>query len=156
MFREDAEAFRATLADLCIAFNRPITDDLVRVYWESLKHLHIADVRRSAESARKGLKKFPTPKDLTPERVVAPPPPKRDDGPAMSTWAMAANKILFGVAYQGHRGFRPVGDKLPVCLKAKADYVQLAERAEREGDKWEPEDFNRMCRQGFEKILGVA
>lgn len=44
----------------------------------------------------------------------------------LSTWAMAANQVLFGVAYQGHRGFRPIGDKLGKCLDVKADYVLRA------------------------------
>lgn len=73
-----------------------------------------------------------------------------------SSWAMAANKILFAVAYQGNRGFRPIGELLPKCLDAKADYVRMAEQAEARGDRWDHVEFNRMCREGFEKILGAA
>jgi hypothetical protein len=154
MRSDDAGAFETVMQDLCLAFNRPYTPELSRVFWDSLKHLHIADVRRSADSARKNLKKFPTPKDLTPERAAAPPPPPPDySGPPMSSWATAANKILFSVAYQGDRGFTAMGDKLRACLAAKADYVEMAENAARLGEAWDEREFNVMCREGFQKLL---
>jgi len=153
MLSQDAEAFETVMQDLCMAFNRPYTPELSRVFWESLKHVHIAEVKRNAATARTTLKKFPTPKDLTPDRVTIAPPKPIDTGPSMSSWAIAANKILFAVAYQGNRGFRPIGDALPKCLERKAEYVQMAEDAARGGDVWEPEEFNRMCREGFETLL---
>jgi hypothetical protein len=163
MLSQDAEAFETVMQDLCLAFNRPYSPELSRVFWESLKHVHIAEVRRNADAARKTLKKFPTPKDLTPDRVTAPPPKPVDTGPPMSSWAIAANQILFSVAYQGHRGFRSIakwkgtelldGTKLDQCLKRKAEYVQMAEDAAATGDVWEPQEFNRMCREGFEALL---
>jgi hypothetical protein len=163
MLSQDAEAFEAVMQDLCLAFNRPYSTELSRVFWESLKHVHIAEVRRNADTARKTLKKFPTPKDLTPDRVAAPPPKPVDTGPEMSSWAIAANQILFSVAYQGHRGFKSIakwngtelldGTKLDQCLKRKAEYVRMAEDAAATGDVWEPQEFNRMCREGFEALL---
>jgi hypothetical protein len=163
MLSQDAQAFETLMQDLCLAFNRPYTPELTRVFWESLKHVHIAEVRRNADAARKTLKKFPTPKDLTPDRVVPPPPKPVDTGPQMSSWAIAANQILFSVAYQGHRGFKSIakwngrelldGTKLDQCLKRKAEYVLMAEDAAATGDVWEPQEFNRMCREGFEALL---
>jgi hypothetical protein len=175
MLSQDAQAFETLMQDLCLAFNRPYTPELTRVFWESLKHVHIAEVRRNADAARKTLKKFPTPKDLTPDRVMAPPQKPVDTGPQMSSWAIAANQILFSVAYQGHRGFQPIakwettpergwglplkkpdlvdGSRLEKCLARKAEYVQMAEEAARGGDVWEPQEFNRMCREGFEALL---
>lgn len=156
MRNEDGDAFAAILETLCTAYNRPRTDDLVRVYWAALKPLHIHDLKRSADSWIRNARKFPTPRDLMPERAAAPPPKPRDDGPPMSSWAIAANKILFAVAYQGDRGFRPVGDVLPALVAAKNDYVRRAEEATADGEKWDTVEFNRMCREGFEKLLGVA
>jgi hypothetical protein len=153
MLREDYAPFTAVMADLCAAFDRPVTDERVRVFWETLKHVHLHDLKRSAESWKRSQRKFPTPRDLMPDRPAAPPPKPRDDGPPMSPWAIAANKILFAVAYQGNRGFRPVGDLMPALLKAKADYVRRAEEAEANGDQWDHVEFNRMCREGFETIL---
>lgn len=156
MFREDADVFRALMEDLCVAYDRPITDAKVRVYWETLKHLHIADVKRSAEAAKRSLKKMPSPAELMPEKRYSPQATVVAPEPLLSPWAIAANKILFVVAYQGHRGFKPMGDKLPNILKVKADYVRMAEEAEANGDTWNHEEFNRMCREGFEKLLRIA
>lgn len=179
MQRSDSEVFRRVMEDLCTAFNRPITDDLVRVFFESLKYVSFHDVRRMAETYRKNGKKFPAPKDLTPERASAPPTAPVDDGPKMSPWAAAANTILLKVAYQDvRRGFRPMAEydaapkegwPLPLkpvkarsdgllkrVLEVKADYVRMAEEAEAAGDKWNHVEFNRMCREGFEQLLGTV
>lgn len=152
----DDEAFAKVIEDLCLAYNRPYTPELTRVFWESLKWAHIHDVRRTADAHRAKEKKFPTPRDLAPERASAPPPRPEIDTEHWSSWAIAANKILFSVAYQGHRGFAPMGDQLQACLAAKRDYVQMAEDAVANGDRWNEREFNAMCREGFEKIIGAA
>lgn len=157
MLDSDADAFDAVMQDLCLAFNRPHTVELTRVYWESLRKLRIDEVRRAAMTARNTLKKFPTPKDLTPEKPTAPPVRDPIDSERWSSWAIAANKILLAVAYEDeNRGFRPMGDKLQRCLAAKRDYVAMAEDAERQGQAWDQVEFNRMCREGFQKLLEVA
>jgi hypothetical protein len=151
----DDEAFAKVIEDLCLAYNRPYTPEVTRVFWESLKWAHILDVKRTAQAHRDSSKKFPTPKDLAPERTRV-SAPQRDpiESEQWSQWAIAANKILFSVAYQGHRGFKPMGDKLKACLVAKADYVEMAEDAAKHGQAWNEQEFNGMCREGFEKILG--
>lgn len=153
MLSQDAEVFETLIQDLCLAFNRPYTTQLSRVFWESLKHLRIDEVKRAADIARKSLKKFPTPKDLIPERRMAPVKPSEPDI-AMSRWAVGANKILFRLAYEDERrGFRPMGDLLPRVLAVKADYVRMAEEAEQDGEPLPDEDFIAMCREGFERLL---
>lgn len=177
MFREDAETFRTVIEDLCVAFNRPCTDHVVRVFWETLKHMPMGEVRRSMESARKNLRRFPTPKDLTPERKYT-PASAIDTGPEMSRWAVAANKILFAVAYSDlRRGTKPIAVyppmpergwglplKTPVALDdsllqrvlvVKADYVAMGEQSEREGEPMTGPDFSAMCMEGFRKTLGT-
>jgi len=177
VLREDTEAFRRVIEDLCTAFNRPITDDLVRVYWEALKKLHIADVSRMAAGHRQNGKKFPTPRELVPDRKPSAPVVPRDDGPPMSKWAVAANKALLAVAYQDSsgRGFQPIavwerppagGWGLPFpaprmldssllerVLAIRRDYVQMAEEADRDGEPMTGEEFSSMCREGFGKAL---
>ncbi len=153
MLREEYDAFSGVMRDLCAAFDKPVTDDRVRVFWETLKHVNLHDFRRSAETWKSTQRKFPTPRDLKPERVSAPPPKPQEDPERWSSWAIAANKILFSVAYQGDRGFRPMGVVLPALLARKAEYVAMAEDAARGGDVWEPQEFNRMCREGFETLL---
>jgi hypothetical protein len=179
MRSEDADQFRAVMEDLCVAFNRPISDAVIRVFWESLKYASILDVRRMALKWRNTAKKFPTPKDLAPERVVAPSKPVESD-PAMSKWAVAANKILLQLAYfDKRRGFfsiskyppmpkggcgLPLSANLPKPLDAKifdmvamkADYVRMAEEAEANGQPWSHEEFRDLVYDGFEKALGIA
>lgn len=154
MRSEDFPEFRTLMEELCAAFDRQCTDAKVKTFYEALKHAHIADLRRSAASWKANFAKMPTPKDLKPQRTVVAAPKPQDDGPPLSSWAMAANKILFSVAYQGNRGFVPMGEeKLKACLAVKADYVQMAENDQARGDTWNTEDFNRACRESFEKLL---
>jgi hypothetical protein len=153
---EDFPEFQTLMEGLCAAFDRQCTDAKVKTFYEALKHVHIADLRRSSASWKANFAKMPTPKDLMPQKSAAPPPKPSDDGPSMSTWAIAANKILFSVAYQGHRGFRPMAESLKPCLVAKADYVRMAEEAAAHGAPWDEREFNTMCREGFQKILGAA
>lgn len=152
---QDDAAFDAVMQDLCLAFNRPYSTDVTRVFWESLKHVSLPDVKRLAAKHRATSKKFPTPRELTPDRPTA-PPKQLEPLPSMSSWAIAANRVLFSVAYQGNRGFRAMGDRLQSALAAKADYVRMAEDAEAAGDRWEPQEFNRLCREGFEHVLGFT
>lgn len=173
----DDAAFGALMQDLCLAFNRPYTTDLSRVFWETLKHVSLMDFRRACDSARVNLKKFPTPRELIPERRAAPPLPI-DVGPYMSRWAIAANRILFAVAYGDlRRGFAPIGkwEKMPEkgwglplrlakpiditlldrALEIKADFVSMGEQSEAEGEPMLPNEFDNLCRDGFRKLLGT-
>lgn len=153
MRSEDADQFRGVMEDLCVAYNRPCTDAVIRVFWDALKWAHIYDVRRMAIKHRDSSKKFPSPRDLAPERVARAPAPKADEAP-MSTWAVAANKILFAVSYLDQsRGYRPVKAALPLLLSIKADYVRMAEEAQAGGEMWDTVEFNRMCREGFQGVL---
>lgn len=178
MLSQDAEAFETVIQDLCLAFNRPYTTQLSRVFWETLKHLRIDEVKRAADIARKSLKKFPTPKDLIPERRLAPVRVAEPEE-AMSRWAIAANKILFALAYlDKRRGFRPIAEyvampaggyggshfgqaervsdmRLRRALEVKADYVRMAEDADRVGEPIDDDEYVGMCREGFEKLLGT-
>ena len=175
----DDEAFATIMQDLCTAYIRPYTAEISRVFWESLKWAHLLDVRRMAAKHRDNSKKFPTPSDLMPERATAKAPrPQVEDRPQMSSWAIAANGILLSLAYSDpRRKLKPIAIYAPIpergyglplrlpepldarplqkVLKVKADYVRMAEEAEAAGDTWDTTDFNRMCREGFEKLLGI-
>lgn len=66
MFPNEYDEFKRLLSDLCTSTNRPFTNDLVRVYWEDLKHVPLAEVQRAAAKLRtKGTAKF-TSNDLRP------------------------------------------------------------------------------------------
>lgn len=166
MLNEDSKPFEAMMQDLCTAFNRPYTPEITRVFWESLRYSSFPEIRKLAAKHREHGKKFPTPHDLKPERAQAPAAP-RDTGPDMSSWAIAANKILFVCCFRSERGFKPVGpyDKQGQCLddshqrrllEVKRDYVRMAEEAEKGGEQWDTVEFNRMCREGFQTIIAEA
>lgn len=152
MYGSDYEPFTKVVEELGLAFNRPVSDDLVRVFWDALKSAPFPGVKALADKWKNVGKKFPTPADLRPDRAKAPPPPPAPE-PYMSPWAIAANKILFSVAYQGHRGMAPMGDLLPKCLAVKADIVQRAEQDAHDGQPWDTQEFNVMCREAFENLL---
>lgn len=175
MRSDEFEPFSVVIQDLCAAFDRQCTDAKVRVFWETLKHLHIHDVKRSAESWRRSQRKMPTPRDLIPERPAAPPKPIEPE-PQFSKWAMAANKILLAFAYlDARRGLEPIavwenpkpglplgqprlvdGERLQRCLAANRDYIRMAEEAEAAGEPMDGQEFQAMCREGFEKLLGTV
>lgn len=175
MFSNDFEPFRAVMEDLCVAFNRPKSDEVIRVFYESLKWAPFPEVKRAAESWRRNGKKFPSPKDLAPEKRALPPKPKEPE-PVMSKWAVAANRVLLQIAYQDEkRGFRPIakyepkperGYGLPVratqplddallrkVLAVKREYVEMAESADLDGAPMGGMEFSDMCREGFARVL---
>jgi len=153
MRSEDSDAFRVVIEDLCVAYNRPCSDAVVRVFWESLKWAHIHDVRRMAVKHRNTAKKFPTPRELAPERSAAPAKPPEPEV-VMSPWAIAANKILLQLAYQDkRRGFKPLKEKLAMLLAMKADYVRMAESAEAGGEPWDGKEFRDLVYDGFEAVI---
>ena len=76
MRSDDLVALRAVMDDLCLAYNRPVSDRLVTVFFDSLKNVPFGVVRARAELHRRISKKFPTPHDLRPdERPVKDLPP---------------------------------------------------------------------------------
>jgi hypothetical protein len=179
MRSDEFDAFSVVIKDLCAAYDRPATEERVRVFWEDLRYLHLLDVKRSAEAWRRSSRKMPTPIDLKPERVAAPPPKDPIESESWSSWAMAANQILLAVAYfDERRGFRSMatweptpergwglplrrpklidGALLDKCLAIKRDFVQMAEQDEARGAPWEPQEFNRACREAFEQALGTV
>ena len=157
MLSNDADAFNRLMADLCLAFDKPCTADLIRVFAEALKDVSFHDVKRMAETYRRTGKKFPSPAALRPERASAARTTFKPD-PPMSTWAVAANKIMFALAYlDKRRGFVPLGPVLlDSLLAAKREYVRMAEESAERGEKWDTQEFNAMCREGFEKILDTS
>lgn len=77
MYQSDFDEFKKTLSDLCVAVNRPFNDELSRVFWEDLKHMHLSAVRERAKYLRAAGKTRFTSNDLRPEPEKAPPPVHR-------------------------------------------------------------------------------
>lgn len=89
MFQSEFDQFKALMSDLCTAFNRPYTDDVVRVFWDALKPYPFAQMRVRMKVAAGTLKKFPTPQDLTPA-----PEMKRQDTAEKSTMDLLSEYAL--------------------------------------------------------------
>lgn len=66
MFQSEFSAFQQLMVDLCEAFNRPLKDDLVRVFWEALKDFPLQQVRSRVRLHIANAKKFPSPAELRP------------------------------------------------------------------------------------------
>lgn len=71
MHSDDLEQFRAVMRELCAAFNRPYTEELAGVFFDSLKSTPFKIVRNRAEIVRRTVKKFPVPADLRPQKEPA-------------------------------------------------------------------------------------
>jgi hypothetical protein len=68
MYQTDYDDFKKTIADLCVAVNRPFNDDLARVFWEDLKGCHLSAVKERSKYLRACGKTRFTSNDLRPER----------------------------------------------------------------------------------------
>lgn len=73
MYQTEFESFKKTLNDLCVAVNRPINDDLVRVFWEDLKRFSLPEIQQRAKYLRAAGKRQFTSNDLRPEEEAAKP-----------------------------------------------------------------------------------
>lgn len=70
MNQSDYQNFAGLMRDLCAAFNRPLNDDLVRVFWDALRDYPLHAIRGKVRMATLG-KKFPAPIELKPEHAVS-------------------------------------------------------------------------------------
>lgn len=70
MRAEDFGVFSEIIEDLGAAFNKPVSERVMRVFFEDLKPYHLGTVRNRAMLWRKTGKKFPTPNDLRPQEQV--------------------------------------------------------------------------------------
>lgn len=75
MHLREFDDFRAVLDTAFQVFDKPLTDEIVRAYWEALKDQPLASVRRRAELHTRHGRYCPRPKDLRPadERPGADP-----------------------------------------------------------------------------------
>lgn len=89
------------------------------------------------------------------EKGSSEPRKPEDDGPDLSRWGRAANKILMRLAYMDERrGFVPLGDeRLAECLRAKGEIVAMAEADARSGNRWTDEEFISVVRASLEKAI---
>ncbi len=66
MYNAEFDAFKQTLTDLCVAVNRPVNDDLVRVFWDDLRGCNLRELQEQSKRLRReGKTKF-TSADLRP------------------------------------------------------------------------------------------
>lgn len=71
MYTAEFDAFKQTLTDLCVAVNRPVNDDLVRVFWDDLRSCQLYQVQEHAGRLRREGKTRFTSADLRPTARAA-------------------------------------------------------------------------------------
>jgi hypothetical protein len=52
MYTAEFDAFKQTLTDLCVSVNRPVNDDLVRVFWDDLRPCSLHQIQEHAKRLR--------------------------------------------------------------------------------------------------------
>jgi hypothetical protein len=98
MYTAEFEAFRQTLTDLCVAVNRPVNDDLVRVFWDDLRSCSLIQVQEHAAKLRREGKTRFTSADLRPTPRAA--NTYEELRPDMDHFARLGNKQLFKFLWQ--------------------------------------------------------
>lgn len=53
MYQAEFEAFQRILTDLCVSVNRPVNDDLVRVFWDDLRPCSLLQIQEHAKRLRR-------------------------------------------------------------------------------------------------------
>lgn len=71
MYQSEFASFQGLMVDLCEAFNRPLKDDLVRVFWDALKEFPLPQIKARVKIHIATGKKFPSPSDLRPAQEQA-------------------------------------------------------------------------------------
>lgn len=66
MFQSEYDRFKMLMSDLCVAFDRPATEDRVRVFWEVLKPFSLSVISAAIKARIAQPGKFPTPYELKP------------------------------------------------------------------------------------------
>jgi len=64
MYAAEFDAFKQTLTDLCVSVNRPVNDDLVRVFWDDLRPCSLMQIQEHAKRLRREGKTRFTASDL--------------------------------------------------------------------------------------------
>lgn len=71
MYTAEFNDFKQTLTDLCVAVNRPVNDDLVRVFWDDLRPCSLLQIQEHAGRLRREGKTRFTSADLRPTARAA-------------------------------------------------------------------------------------
>lgn len=157
MYSGDRDEFAAILSDLCTLYGRKCSDDLVRVYFDSLDRLSLPVLQRRVEVYRRVRKTFPRPADLMDARLDAAPVSGyhavSDETPiAYSAWARYANRYMLHVCLSAGS----LGDKLPAVLAAKRGIVGMAEADAADGDPWEDADFMSILQSAVDSAAAAS
>jgi hypothetical protein len=67
MMPHEFDAFQQLMADLCAAFDKPPTDERVRVFWQALKGYPMEQIKGRVRYWCSAKEKFPTPVQLAPQ-----------------------------------------------------------------------------------------
>lgn len=153
MYSAEYDAFKQTLTDLCVAVNRPVNDDLVRVFWEDLRPCSLREVQeRSAQLRREGKTKF-TSADLRPQ--MRPANTFEPFNSNLDHFARFGNLQFFKFL----RLHDVTNDKLPALIKRKDEIVDAARHdpeMQPDGDKEEQgKQLHEILFAAWRKVLAA-
>lgn len=149
MYTAEFDAFQQTLRDLCVAVNRPVNDELVRVFWEDLRPYSLLEIQQRAGRLRvEGNQRFKS-ADLRPElKSQGTYEPPRED---LDHFARFANIAFFKFLLD--HDTTPA--QLPKLIARKNDIVDAA-RVDPEMQHSDDEDRQREQAGQLREILWAA
>lgn len=143
------------MRDLCAAFNRPLNDDLVRVYWEALKGFPLPQIRSGVKKAAANEPKFPPPYKLRPaEEQIVPntftPLPDKEDIDAYEQWGRSSI-----VKFLVRGDVRMLSDDelrelLPVRDRLVAQFREIGKE-----ETVRPEEFLKAAFKAYERAIAA-
>jgi hypothetical protein len=120
MYTAEFDAFKQTLTDLCVAVNRPVNDDLVRVFWEDLRPCPLHQVQEHAGRLRREGKTRFTSADLRP--TLRPANSFEPRSKEFDRYDCFGNIQFFKFL----RVHDTTPEQLPMLLKRKAEIIEAA------------------------------
>lgn len=153
MYAAEFDAFKQTLTDLCVAVNRPVNDDLVRVFWDDLRPCALHGIQEHAKRLRQeGKTKF-TSADLRPP--MRPVDTFEPLNPTMDHFARFGNIQFFKFL----RLHDVTNDQLPALIRRKDEIVDAARHdpeMQPDGDKAEQgKQLHEILFSAWRKVIAA-
>jgi hypothetical protein len=143
MYQTDYDDFKKTIADLCVAVNRPFNDDLARVFWEDLKGCHLSAIRERSKYLRACGKTRFTSNDLRPERENPQAVPAYVPQPQLTWQVRNGNLALLSFLMSSS----VPQESIPNLVETKNKIVATV------ADDDDPTELRDVLRAAFETVL---
>ena len=126
--RRDFDAFGGMMDQLCAAWNRPVSDDVVKSYWSALKDVPLPEVERNVARIIKTATRrdpWPKPGDLRDEAPTdVKQDPKFDEGVARAVRNLEMLKRENEEAWRGEAALRRLDRIIATEWEGSPAYAQ--------------------------------